>query len=85
MSSTTMLHVRVEDNLKKEATIALKAMGLSLSEVVRILLTRIADEQKIPSSLLVPNAETRQAMEEARVISNARFKNQQDLFNALNH
>ena len=84
MATTTMIHVRLEENLKKEASTALEAMGLSLSDAIRVFLTRVAAEQKFPFALRVPNAETQQAMEEARTITQARFDNQQDLFDALN-
>ena len=83
MATTTMIHVRVEDNLKKEAAIALDAMGLSLSDAVRVFLTRVAAEQRIPFALQVPNAETRQAMDEARTITQARFDNSQNMFDSL--
>ena len=61
----TMLHVRVNDELKTDAAAALEAMGLSLSDAVRILLTRIVADQAFPLELKVPNAETRAAMAEA--------------------
>ena len=85
MTTTTMIHVRLDENLKKDASTALEAMGLSLSDAIRVFLTRVAVEQKFPFALRVPNAETRQAMEEARTITQARFGNQQGLFNALDH
>lgn len=83
MTTTTMIHVRLDENLKKDATTALEAMGLSLSDAIRVFLTRVAAEQQFPFALRVPNAETRQAMEEARAISKARFDNPQALFDAL--
>jgi DNA-damage-inducible protein J len=83
MTTTTMIHVRLEDSLKKEAAMALEAMGLSLSDAIRVFLTRVAADQKFPFALQVPNAETRKAMEEARVITKARFENQQGLLDAL--
>lgn len=83
MATTSMIHVRVEDGLKKEAITALDAIGLSLSDAVRVFLTRVAAEQRIPFALQVPNAETRQAMDEARVISQARFDNPQNMFDSL--
>jgi len=43
-----MIHVRVDQKLKTKATKTLDAMGLSLSDAVRLLLTRIAVE-KAPS------------------------------------
>ena len=45
---TTMVHVRMENRLKAKATKALSAMGLSISDLVRITLTRVAEEQAVP-------------------------------------
>jgi DNA-damage-inducible protein J len=83
MATTTMIHVRLDDSLKKDASTALEAMGLSLSDAIRVFLTRVAADQKFPFALQVPNAETRKAMEEARAITKARFDNQQGLLDAL--
>lgn len=83
MAATTMIHVRVDEQLKKDATQALEAMGLSVSDAVRVLLTRIAADQQFPFALEVPNAATRQAMQEARALTQARFHQADELFNAL--
>ena len=86
MTNTTMLHVRVDETLKAEATEALAAMGLSVSDAVRILLRRVAADQAFPLELKVPNAETRQAMLEARALMKAksgRFASPDALFDAL--
>jgi DNA-damage-inducible protein J len=72
MANTTMLHVRVDEDLKAQATEALAAMGLTVSDAVRILLKRVADEQAFPLELKVPNRVTRAAMQEARSIANAK-------------
>lgn len=85
MATTTMIHVRLDDSLKKDASTALEAMGLSLSDAIRVFLTRVAADQKFPFALQVPNAETRKAMEEARAITKARFDNQQGLLDTLDH
>ena len=50
-AQTSMLHVRVDDRLKADATTALNAVGLTLSDAVRILLTRIAAEGGLPAGL----------------------------------
>jgi DNA-damage-inducible protein J len=78
-----MVHVRVDEQVKAQATEALAAMGLSVSDAVRILLMRVAAEKELPFALKVPNAETRAAMEEARTISRARFDNADDLIREL--
>ena len=72
MSRSTMLHVRVDDQIKAQATEALAAMGLSVSDAVRILLKRVVKDQAFPLELKVPNAQTRAAIEEARAMASAR-------------
>jgi DNA-damage-inducible protein J len=51
MARTSMLHVRVDDDLKAQANEALSNVGLTLSDAVRILLTRIASEGGLPVGL----------------------------------
>jgi DNA-damage-inducible protein J len=80
---SSMLHVRVDDETKEQATTALKAMGLSVSDAVRLFLRRVVTDQAFPLELKVPNAETRSAMEEAEEITRsrgARFATADELF-----
>src|SRR6202790_29796 len=72
MATTTMVHVRVKERIKAQTTKALAAMGLSVSDAVRVFLMRVAVEKQLPFALKVPHTETRAAMEEARAISRAR-------------
>ena len=75
MPRSSMLHVRVDDETKARANEALEAMGLSVSDAVRILLRRVVVDQAFPLELKVPNAETRTAMEEAdRIIAERRVR-----------
>ena len=85
-SSSSMLHVRLYDDLKAQATEALAAIGLSASDAVRLLFHRIVADQAFPLELKVPNAETRAAMEESRAIMaerRARFSDAEALFEEL--
>ena len=66
MAATTMVHVRVDQKVKAKAEKALTAMGLSVSDAVRVLLTRVAAEQALPFQVKVPNSRTTAAVEEAR-------------------
>ena len=59
-----MVHVRVDAQVKAKAAETLAAMGLSVSDVVRMLLVRVATEQALPFDVQVPNAETRLAIQE---------------------
>lgn len=62
--ASSMLHVRMDDGLKAQATAALDAIGLSTADAVRLLFHRIVADQAFPLELKVPNAETRAAMAE---------------------
>ena len=62
-SGSSMVHVRIDDRLKADATAALDAIGLSTSDAVRLLFHRIVADQAFPLELKVPNAETRAAMD----------------------
>jgi DNA-damage-inducible protein J len=86
MAHSTMLHVRVDEDTKAQASEALAAMGLTVSDAVRILLKRVVNDQAFPLELKVPNAQTRAAMEEARLIlqrRSARFKSADALIDDL--
>ena len=83
---TSMLHVRVDDETKEQATQALAAMGMSVSDAVRLFLRRVVIDQAFPLELRVPNAETRAAMAESRAMMasrRARFADAGALFDDL--
>ena len=85
-AQSTMLHVRMDSELKREATQALSAMGLTASEAVRLLFHRIAADQAFPLELKVPNAQTRRAMAEVDEMvksRGARFASADDMFAEL--
>lgn len=48
---TSMLHIRVDDKLKADATEKLASFGLTVSDAVRILLTRVVKEGALPAGL----------------------------------
>jgi DNA-damage-inducible protein J len=79
-----MVHVRMHKTTKARAEKALEAMGLSVSDAVRVLLTRIAAEKALPFDVRVPNAKTRSAMREARRGTLRAFKNVGELMTDLN-
>lgn len=56
-----MLHDRVDEDTKAQASEALATMGLTVSDAVRILLKRVVNDQAFPLELKVPNAQTRAA------------------------
>jgi DNA-damage-inducible protein J len=83
---TAFVRARIDEKLKNEATEVLAELGLTVSDIVRMTLTRVAKDGAVPLELKVPNAETRAAMQEARRLMKkrtARFRTAGDLFRAL--
>lgn len=83
MAATTMVHIRVDGRVKKEATKALSAMGLSVSDAVRMLLVRVVTEQALPFKVKVPNATTIKAMQQADRHAGKRHKSAAAAFKDL--
>jgi DNA-damage-inducible protein J len=86
MASTAFVRARIDEKLKDEASEVLAEFGLTVSDAVRMTLTRIARDRAVPLELKVPNAETRAAVRESRTLMkkhNARFSNARGMFDAL--
>jgi DNA-damage-inducible protein J len=64
MPADTVVRARIDTATKERASAALEAMGLSISDAIRLLMLRIAEEQRLPFEVKVPNATTRRAMAE---------------------
>jgi DNA-damage-inducible protein J len=58
-----MVHIRVDEKVKEEAAETLASMGLTVSDAVRILLTRVAAEKAMPFDVRVPNRATKAAID----------------------
>ena len=67
MPQTKIVQARVDGVIKEQAAAALADMGLTVSDAVRILLTKVAREKTMPLELFTPNATTLTAMEDARM------------------
>lgn len=86
MAATTMVHVRVDESIKAQATETLAAMGLTVSDAVRVFLTRVVADKELPFAIKAPNAATQAAMQEASEIirgRRARFDNADALIDDL--
>ena len=66
MTSNALVQTRINGAVKDEAAAVLATMGLTVSDAVRLLLTRVAHDKALPFEPLTPNAETIAAMREAR-------------------
>jgi DNA-damage-inducible protein J len=73
-TADTYVRARIDTVTKERAADALEAMGLSISDAIRLLMLRVADEQKLPFEVRVPNARTRKAIAELESGKGKRFR-----------
>jgi DNA-damage-inducible protein J len=75
-----MVQARVPGDIQDMAKEVIEAAGLTVSDVVRVLMTRIARDKAIPPGLFQPNAETLAAFAEIERGGLKRFDSVDDLF-----
>jgi DNA-damage-inducible protein J len=75
-----MVHIRVDEKVKKKAAKTLAAMGMSVSDAVRILLVRVAAESALPFDVKVPNPITVKALRAANRREGKRYESVDALF-----
>ncbi len=80
MTASRMVQARVPGDIQEIATQVIQASGLTVSDVVRVLMTRIAKDKVIPPGLFQPNAETLAAFAEIERGGLKRFDTVDDLF-----
>lgn len=72
-TADTYVRARIDSATKERAADALEAMGLSISDAIRLLMLRVADEHRLPFEVKVPNATTREAIAELEAGKGKRF------------
>lgn len=83
MSTDTVVRARIDSDTKRRASEALQAMGLSVSDAIRLLLIRVANERRLPFILRAPNPTTQTAMDELEQGKGKRFGSAEELFEDL--
>ena len=84
MSKNAVIRANVDEDVKQQANAVLAGMGLTMSDAVRILFTRIAAEKQLPFMPLTPNSESLAAMEELENDDLESFESVEQLFEDLN-
>ena len=83
-TADTYVRARIDTATKNRASDALEAMGLSISDAIRLLMLRIADERRLPFEIRVPNATTRRAIAELESGKGKRARSVKALLAGLN-
>jgi DNA-damage-inducible protein J len=84
MPAVDVVRARIETGLKKEATAVLAAMGLSVSDAIRLMLVRVVSDKALPFDVRIPNAETQAAMRDIQNGKVTRFGSVEALMTDLN-
>lgn len=83
-TTDSYVRARIDTATKERASDALEAMGLSISDAIRLLMIQVADEQRLPFEIKVPNATTRKAIKELESGKGVRFNSIDALMDDLN-
>jgi DNA-damage-inducible protein J len=83
MATDAVVRARIDAATKDQATEALAAMGLSVSDAIRLLQVRVAADKEFPFPVKVPNATTRKAMAELEKGKGKRSASADELFKDL--
>jgi len=78
-TADTYVRARIDIHTKERASRALESMGLSISDAIRLLMLRIADERCLPFDVRVPNATTKKAIAELEAGKGKKFASVDDL------
>jgi DNA-damage-inducible protein J len=84
MAAVDVVRARIETGLKREATAVLSAMGLSVSDAIRLMLVRVVSDKALPFDVRLPNAETQAAMRDIQEGKVKRFDSVDALMADLN-
>ncbi|MDD9949480.1 MAG: type II toxin-antitoxin system RelB/DinJ family antitoxin [candidate division Zixibacteria bacterium] len=83
VNSDTVVRARIDRVTKARAMTALQAMGLSMSDAIRLLLVRVANDKRLPFPIQVPSSATTKAMKELEEGKGQRFENAEGLYQDL--
>lgn len=67
MAANAFVRARIDEDLKNQAADVLAGMGLTISDTVRITLTKVAREKALPFDLREPNQLTIQSIKTAKL------------------
>ncbi len=83
ITADSTVRARIDSATKRKASKALEAMGLSVSDAIRLMLVRVAEEKRLPFAVKVPNAATKSAIAELEAGKGKRFSSIRDLMDDL--
>jgi DNA-damage-inducible protein J len=84
MAQDSVVRARIDEKTKRQAERVFAACGMTLSDAIRIMLTKTAKEKEIPFSIHTPNAKTIRAIKDAQKGKVSRVKDLEELLKQIN-
>ena len=79
MTKTDMIRARVEPKLKSDAEKILDSLGMTASDAIRIFYKQVVLRKGLPFDVMIPNAETRRAIEDDKKGRMTEYKDSKDM------
>lgn len=84
MAANAFVRARIDETVKNEAADVLASMGMTVSDLMRITLTKVAREKALPFDMRVPNELTAKTIDASeKGIDVHKAKDADDIFNKL--
>ncbi|EHS7098021.1 type II toxin-antitoxin system RelB/DinJ family antitoxin [Escherichia coli] len=83
MIADALVRARIPQDVKDRAVAALDKMGLSTSDVIRLVMMRVAEEGRLPFEVRTPNTTTIKSIAQLENGKGERFENIDALFKDL--
>ena len=84
MPATAVVRARIDEKTKRKASKALAGMGLSMSDAIRLMLVRVAEEKALPFDVYEPNEESLRAIAELERGEGRKFETIEEFMADLN-
>ncbi len=84
MAQDSVVRARIDEKTKRQAEKVFAECGMTLSDAIRIMLTKTAKEKEIPFSIHTPNAKTIRAIKDAQKGKVSRVKDLEELLKQIN-
>jgi|GEM_PF-6784267 len=84
MAISEMMQGRVPVDIKRSAIAVIQESGLTVSDVIRVVMTKIAKNRRIPSEFFEPSAETLESLAQFERGEFESAKTITEMFNKLN-
>lgn len=83
-AANSLVRARIDRDTKDRAAAVLDDMGLSISDAIRLLMIRVADDRRLPFAIKAPKEKTKRAIVELEAGNGSKLNSVENLMADLN-